>query len=90
LESLPGAKSELDGLSLTEGAEGGAKMAWRQTSQRRSGGSISTAKIMSTLPGSKLKKAKNKCASIYNCLSFIEIIRELSKHTSNCHMTSAN
>jgi hypothetical protein len=28
-----------------------------------------------------LKKAKNKCTSIYNCSLFIEIFRKLSKHT---------
>jgi hypothetical protein len=33
------------------------------------------------MAGSRLKKAKNKCASIYNCSLFIEIFRKLSKHT---------
>jgi hypothetical protein len=55
LESRPGAKRELAGLSLNQEAsqkelEGVQKMAQRRT-----------------LPGPKLKKAKNKCASIYNC-----------------------
>jgi hypothetical protein len=34
------------------------------------------------MAGSYVKKAKNKRGSIFNCLIFIEVFRELSKHTS--------
>jgi hypothetical protein len=49
-------------------------------SPRRFGDSESTAKNISTSPGPTLKKAKNKRGSIFNCLIFIEVFRELSKH----------
>ncbi len=83
----PGAKSDLAGLSLNQQAsqkelEGVRKIAHRRTSLRRSGDSESAAKNISTSPGPKLKKAKNKRGSIFNCLIFIEVFRELSKHTT--------
>jgi hypothetical protein len=63
----PGAKSKLTSLSLNQEAsqkelEGVLKMAQRQRSLRRSGGSESAAKNTSTLPGLMLKKAKNNMA----------------------------
>jgi hypothetical protein len=57
-------------------------MAQRRTSPRRSGGSESAVKNSSTSPGPTLKKAKNERGSIFNCLMFIEVLRELSKHTT--------
>ncbi len=73
---------QLQSGGLPEGAGGVRKMAQRpRTSPRHSGGSESTAKNTSTLPGPTLKKAKNKCGSIFNCLIFIEVFWELSKHT---------
>jgi hypothetical protein len=57
-------------------------MAQRRTSPRRSGGSESAVKNRSTSPGPTLKKAKNERGSIFNCLMFIEVLRELSKHTT--------
>ncbi len=57
-------------------------MAQRRTSPRRSGGSESAVKNRSTSPGPKLKKALNEQGSIFNCLIFIEVFRELSKHTT--------
>jgi hypothetical protein len=82
----PGAKSDLAGLSLNQQAsqkelEGVRKMAHRRTSPRRSGNSESAAKNKSISPGPMLKKAKYKHGSIFNCLIFIEVFRELSKHT---------
>ncbi len=79
-------KSDLAGLSLNQEAsqkklEGVRKMVQRQTLPRRSSSSESTAKNKSTSPGSTVKKAKNKRTSIYNCSLFIEVFRELSKHT---------
>jgi hypothetical protein len=79
-------KRELTGLSLNQEAsqkelEGVQKMAPRRASPRRSGGSKSAAKNLSTSLGHTLKKAKIKCASIYNCLIFIDLFWELSKHT---------
>jgi hypothetical protein len=76
--------SELAGLSLNQEAsqmelEGLRKMAQRRTSPWRSSGSTSAVKTISTSSDPKLKKAKNKHASIYNF--FIEIFQELSKHT---------
>jgi hypothetical protein len=67
----PGVKSDLAGLSLNQQAsqkelEGVRKMAHRQKSPRRSGDSESAAKNISTSPGPMLKKAKNKCGSIFN------------------------
>ncbi len=50
-------------------------------SPRRFGDSESAAKNISTSPGPTLKKAKNKRGSIFNCLIFIEVFQELSKHT---------
>jgi hypothetical protein len=88
LVGRPGVKSDLAGLSLNQEAsqkelEGVRKMAQRRTLPRRSGGSESAAKDTSTSPpGPKLKKAKNKRSSIFNCLTFIEVFRELSKHTT--------
>jgi hypothetical protein len=87
LVGRPGVKSDLAGLSLNQEAsqkelEGVRKMAQRRTLPRRSGGSESAAKNTSTSPGPKLKKAKNKRSSILNCLTFIEVFRELSKHTT--------
>jgi hypothetical protein len=65
------AKSELTGPSINQETsqkelKGVRKMAWRRTSPRRSGGSISAAKNTSTSAGPTLKKLKNKHASIYN------------------------
>jgi hypothetical protein len=87
LVGRPGMKSDLAGLSLNQEAsqkelEGVRKMAQRRTLPRRSGGSESTAKNISTLPSPTLKKAENKHSSIFNCLTFIEVFRELSKHTT--------
>jgi hypothetical protein len=64
------------GLSLNQEAshkelDGVQKMALRRMSPRRSGDSKSAAKNTSTSPGPTLKKAKNKCASIYNGFIFI-------------------
>jgi hypothetical protein len=56
-------------------------MAQRRTLPRRFGGSESAAKNILTLPGPALKKAKIKRGSIFNCSFFIEVFRELSKHT---------
>jgi hypothetical protein len=86
LVDRPGAKSKLTGLSFNQEAsqkelEGVRKMVQRRTSPRHSGGSESTAKNRSTSPGPKLKKAKSERGSIFNCLIFIEVFRELSKHT---------
>jgi hypothetical protein len=86
LLAQPGVKSNLASLSLNQEAsqkelEGVRKMAQRPTLPRHSGGSESSAKNTSTSPGPMLKKAKNKCASIYNCSLFIEVFLELSKHT---------
>jgi hypothetical protein len=83
----PGAKSDLAGLSLDQQAslkelEGVRKMAHRRTSPRRSGDSESDRKNIWTSPGPTLKKAKNKRGSILNCLIFIKVFRELSKHTT--------
>jgi hypothetical protein len=83
----PGAKSDLAGLSLNQQdsqkeLEGVRKMAHRRTSPRRSGDSESAAKNILTSPGLSLKKAKNKRGSIFNCLIFIEVFRELSKQTT--------
>jgi hypothetical protein len=80
-----GAKSDLAGLSLNQQAsqkelEGVQKMMRRRTSLRRSGGSQSAAKNISTSPGPTLKKSINKRTSIYNCLIFIDVFRELNKH----------
>jgi hypothetical protein len=82
----PGVKSNLAGLTLNqEGSqkelEGVWKMAQRRTLPRRSGGSESAAKNTLTSPGPTLKTAKNKHGSIFNCLTFIEVFWELSKHT---------
>jgi hypothetical protein len=79
-------KSKLTGLSFNQEVsqkelEGVRKMAQRRTLLRRSGGSESAVKNSSTLPGPRLKKAKNECGSIFNCLIFIKVFRELSKHT---------
>jgi hypothetical protein len=87
LVGLPGVKSDLAGLSLNQEAshkelEGVQKMVQRRTLPRRSGGSESAAKTTSTSPGPKLKKAKNKRSSIFNCLTFIEVFRELGKHAT--------
>jgi hypothetical protein len=76
-----GAKSKLAGLSLNQEAsqkdlEGVPKMAWRRTSPRRSGGSYSAEKYVSTLLGPMLKKANNKRVSICNCFLFIEVFRK--------------
>ncbi len=57
-------------------------MAHRRTSPRRSGDSESAGKNIWTSPGPTLKKAKNKRGSIFNCLIFIKVLRELSKHTT--------
>ncbi len=83
----PGAKSDLAGLSLNQQAsqkelEGVRKMAHRRTSPRRSGDSESAGKNIWTSPGPTLKKAKNKRGSFFNCLIFIKVFRELSKHTT--------
>jgi hypothetical protein len=81
-----GAKSELASLSFNQEAsqkelEGLRKMTRRRTLPRRSGGSESAAKNTLTSPGLTLKKAKNKCGSIFICFIFIEVFRELSKYT---------
>jgi hypothetical protein len=88
-----GANNELAGLSLNQETsqkelEGIQKMAQCRTSPRRSG--KSTAKNKSTSPGPTLKKDKNKCAFIYYCFIFIEVFRELSKHTPNINSTLFN
>ncbi len=57
-------------------------MAHRRTSPRRSGDSESAEKNTRISPGPTLKKAKNKRGSIFNCLIFIKVLRELSKHTT--------
>jgi hypothetical protein len=51
-------------------------------SPRRSGDSESAGKNIWTSPGPTLKKAKNKRGSIFNCSIFINVFRELSKHTT--------
>jgi hypothetical protein len=58
-----GVNSELTGLNINQEAsqkklEGVRKIARWQTLPRRSGGSMSTAKNISTSPGPKLKKIK--------------------------------
>jgi hypothetical protein len=73
-----GAKRELAGLSLNQEAsqkelEGVRKMAWRRRLPRRSDGSKSAAQNTLTSTGPRLKKAKNKHASIYNFYIFIFI-----------------
>ncbi len=76
---------------LPDGAGGGMQNVAAANASRRSGGSESAAKNISTSPGPTLKKAKNKRASIYNCSLFIEVFRELSKHTPyvfNCYLCS--
>ncbi len=78
----PGAKSDLSGLSLNQQAsqkelEGVQKMAHRRTSPRRSGDSESAGKNIWTSPSPTLKKAKSKRGSIFNCLMFIDVFREL-------------
>jgi hypothetical protein len=80
-------EKHLSGLSLNQQApqkelEGVRKMAHRRTSPRRSGDSESAGKNIWTSPGPTLKKAKNKRGSIFNCLMFINVFRELSKHTT--------
>ncbi len=80
-------------LSLNQEAsqkelEGVRKMAQRRMSPRRSSGSESAAISISTSPGPTLKKAKNERASIYNCSLFIEVFRELSKHTPYIYYSS--
>jgi hypothetical protein len=69
LVGWPGVKSDLAGLSLNQEAsqkelEGRQKMAQRRTLPRCSGGSESAAKDILTSPGSTLKKAEDKRASI--------------------------
>jgi hypothetical protein len=91
LVGRPGVKSDLAGLNLNQEAsqkelEGVRKMAQRRMLPRRFGGSESAAKNTSTLPGPTLKKAKNKRSSIFNCLTFIEVFRELSKHTTYVYL----
>jgi hypothetical protein len=54
---------------------------YKKWSPRRSSSNESAAKNTSTSLGPTLKKAKNKCGSIFNCLNFIEVFRELSKLT---------
>ncbi len=54
-------------------------MAQQLASPRQSSSSLSAAKNISTLPGPK--KLKNNYAYIYNGFIFIEVFRELSKHT---------
>jgi hypothetical protein len=61
-------------------------MAQRRTSPRRSGGSESAVKNRSTSPGPTLKKALNERGSIFNCFIFIEVFRELSKHTTYIYL----
>jgi hypothetical protein len=68
----PRAKRELTGLNLNQEAsqkelERVRKMAQRQTLPRRSGGSKSIVKNISTSLDPTLKRAKNKCASVYKC-----------------------
>jgi hypothetical protein len=74
LLSRPGVKSDLAGLSLNQEdsqkeLEGVWKMAQRRTLQRRSSGSESAAKNIPISPGPRLKKAKSKRSSIFNCLT---------------------
>ncbi len=57
-------------------------MAQRRTLPSRSGGSESVVKNRSTSLGPTLKKAKKERGSIFNCFMFIEVLRELSKHTT--------
>ncbi len=66
---------------LPEGAGGGTRNGAAANVAEALRGSESAAKNISTSPGPKLKKAKNKCASVYNRSFFIEVFRELSKHT---------
>jgi hypothetical protein len=91
LVGRPGVKSDLGGLNLNQEAsqkelEGVRKMVQRQTLPRRSSSSESAAKNISTSLGPTLKKAKNKHSSIFNCLTFIEVFRELGKHTTNVYL----
>jgi hypothetical protein len=86
-----GAKSELIGLSINQEAsqkklQGARKTARRRTSPRRSGGSMSTLKNTLTLPGPVLKKHKNLHTFIYNGFIFIDVFRELSKHTPHIYL----
>jgi hypothetical protein len=92
LVGRPEEKSKLTGLSFHQEAsqkelEGVQKMAQRRTSPRRSGSSKSAVKIRSTSPGPTLKKALNEHGSIFNCLIFIEVFRELSKHTTYSYLS---
>jgi hypothetical protein len=74
-----GVKSKLAGLRLIqEASQKELEVVQRRTSTRLSGGSKSFAKNTSAWLGPRLKKNKNKHASICNCFIFIEIFRELS------------
>jgi hypothetical protein len=57
-------------------------MAQRRTSLRHSGGSESAVKNRSTSPGPTQKKTQMNVALSSTGLIFIEVFRELSKHTT--------